>query len=238
MTEQPTPDGGKREERAQRILDAAAALILRWGYNKTTIDDIARQVGIAKGTIYLHWKSREALFAALMQRERLALTLDVRQRILDDPLGATLHGMIKHSALALMQRPLLKAALLRDMEVIGKLIHSERSADMLAERLLGFKTYLEFLRQHDLVRTDLDLRVQVYMLGAVFLGFFMLAPLMPDEWTLSDAELAEMMAETVRRTFEPQRAVAPDELQSAGQALLQYVDRDVAIAQEQLSDES
>ena len=41
----------KRQDRARRILDAAAELIQRWGYNKTTIDDIARQAGGAKGTI-------------------------------------------------------------------------------------------------------------------------------------------------------------------------------------------
>ena len=56
----------KREERADRILDAAANLILRWGYKKTTIDDIAKQAGVAKGTIYLHWKTREDLFVALL----------------------------------------------------------------------------------------------------------------------------------------------------------------------------
>ncbi|MFL5625107.1 MAG: TetR/AcrR family transcriptional regulator, partial [Ktedonobacteraceae bacterium] len=55
----------RRQERAQRILDAAAALILRWGYHKTTLDDISRETGIAKGTIYLHWKTREELFGAL-----------------------------------------------------------------------------------------------------------------------------------------------------------------------------
>ncbi|OLD80902.1 MAG: hypothetical protein AUG54_04740 [Ktedonobacter sp. 13_1_20CM_4_53_7] len=49
----------KREQRANRILDAAAELMLRWGYNKTTIDDIARYAGVAKGTIYLHWKNHE-----------------------------------------------------------------------------------------------------------------------------------------------------------------------------------
>jgi AcrR family transcriptional regulator len=230
--------GGRREQRAQRILDVAAALILRWGYNKTTIDDIARQAGVAKGTIYLHWKTREGLFAALMLRERLALAEDFRQRLLGDPSGATLRGMLKHSALALMQRPLLKAALLRDMEVIGKLAHSERSADMLAERLMGFTTYLEFLRQRDLVRTDLDLRVQVYILGAIFMGFFLLAPLMPDDWTLADEELADVMAETVHRALEPQRAISPDELQTAAQAFMQYVNRDLAMIQEQLQDES
>jgi len=63
------------------MLDAAAALILRWGYNKTAIDDIARHAGVAKGTIYLHWKAREDLFAALMRRERLALSEEIRQRI-------------------------------------------------------------------------------------------------------------------------------------------------------------
>ncbi len=97
-------DRSRREERAQRILDVAAALILRWGYNKTTIDDIARQAGVAKGTIYLHWKTREALFRALMHRERLALLTDLRQRIVADPLGGTLHAMLKHTTLALMSR--------------------------------------------------------------------------------------------------------------------------------------
>ena len=37
----------KQLVRAERILDAAATLVERWGYNKTTIDDIARQSGVA-----------------------------------------------------------------------------------------------------------------------------------------------------------------------------------------------
>src|SRR5512133_3371714 len=75
----------KRIDRAHRILDTATALILRWGYSKTTIDDIARQAGVAKGTIYLHWKTREALFAALMTREKLLFAEDFKQRIIADP---------------------------------------------------------------------------------------------------------------------------------------------------------
>src|SRR5581483_6156420 len=134
MSEAPTEpqrphDTAKRQARAQRILDAAAALILRWGYNKTTIDDVARHAGVAKGTIYLHWNTREELFEALMKREKAALSEDVRRRIASDPDGATLHGLMKHSALGLVQRPLLKAVLLRDMEVIGKLVHSQHSIE-------------------------------------------------------------------------------------------------------------
>jgi AcrR family transcriptional regulator len=136
-------------------------LILRWGYNKTTIDDIARQAGVGKGTVYLHWKTREELFAALMKRERVELNREFYQRIIADPGGWTLRSIIKCSALALMQRPLLKATLLGDMDVLGKLAQREHSNADYIERLAGFTTYLEFLRQRELVRTDLSLQAQV-----------------------------------------------------------------------------
>ncbi len=149
------PEVSRREVRAQRILDAASALILRWGYHKITLDDVSRQAGVAKGTMYLHWKTREELFAALVKREKVELAEDLKQRIERDPAGATLRGLLKHSALALMKRPLMKAVLLRDMDVIGKLAHREQSSAAYAERLMGFKTYLEFLREHEPSPTSL-----------------------------------------------------------------------------------
>ncbi|GAC1395003.1 MAG: hypothetical protein NVSMB65_13760 [Chloroflexota bacterium] len=44
----------ERQRREERILDAAATLLVRWGYRKTTLDDVAREAGVGKGTIYLH----------------------------------------------------------------------------------------------------------------------------------------------------------------------------------------
>lgn len=231
------PEAGRRQERAHRILDAAAALILRWGYNKTTIDDIARQAGVAKGTIYLHWKTREELFAALMRREKLALEEEIRQAIAADPAGATLGGMLKHSARALLQSPLMKAVLLRDMEVLGKLARTQHSSALYAEQLAGFTAYLELLREQHLVRTDLSLRAQVYVLSAVFTGFFLVAPLMPDAFLLSDDDLADLLAETIHRALEPDRAAPAGELQTASSVLLDYLDRSMTTAQEQLQEE-
>src|SRR5438874_12461278 len=92
-------DRSWRQERADRILDAAAELILRWGYKKTTIDDIARQARVAKGTIYLHWKTREDLFMALIYREETRLFTEIGQNMEDDPEGMTLAAMIKYSML-------------------------------------------------------------------------------------------------------------------------------------------
>ncbi|RKE39942.1 TetR family transcriptional regulator [Paraburkholderia sp. BL23I1N1] len=58
------PGGDKRD----RILDSALMLFLRYGVKRTSIDDIAREVGIAKGTIYLSFDSKAALFAAIADR--------------------------------------------------------------------------------------------------------------------------------------------------------------------------
>lgn len=229
-------DSSKRQERANRILDAATALILRWGYNKTTIDDIARQAGVAKGTIYLHWKTREELFVALIKRERVALGEDFRQRISQDPTGWTLRSMFKHVALALTARPLLKAVLLRDMEVVGKLAHSEHSNTAYIERLAGFRLYLEFLRDRGLVRTDMSLEAQLYTMSAIFMGFFLVAPLVPDELRLSEEERASLMAEAVHRTLEAERPVSAEELQTASRMFMDYVKHTLTVDAAQFQD--
>src|SRR6266705_648015 len=140
-----------RQERADRILDAAAELILRWGYKKTTIDDIAKQAVVAKGTIYLHWKTREDLFLALMTREGLKVTEDIKQRIASDPEGSTLRGFVKHSTLALIQNSLMKAMYLNDTEMLGELASREYSSATYPQRIENYKMYLEFLRSHGMV---------------------------------------------------------------------------------------
>ncbi len=227
----------RRRERALRILDAAAALILRLGFQKTTLDDVSRQAGVAKGTLYLHWKTKEDLFRALILREKLEMAEDLKQRICADPEGGTLRGILKHSALALMQRPLLKAILLQDINVLGKLANGKQSSAAQVEKLMGFKIYLELLREYGLVRTDLSLQAQVYMFSAISMGYFCVAPLMPGEFTLPDEELADLMAETVHCTLEAGHPIPPGKLQAVSHAFMQYLDHAIELAQKQFQKE-
>src|SRR6185503_9941620 len=62
-----------REDVRDLILDAADRLLARYGYRKMTIDDLAREVGIGKGTVYLHFKSKEDVALSRIDRviERL-----------------------------------------------------------------------------------------------------------------------------------------------------------------------
>jgi len=227
----------KQQERAQRILDAAAELIQRWGYNKTTIDDIARRAGVAKGTIYLHWKTREDLFDALMRREELALAEDIRRRIATDPEGATLHGLMKHATLATMKSPLMKAVILRDTNMIGELVHKEYATEAYEERIDRYKTLLEFLRNHGLVRADIGIREELYLLSALSTGVLLIDPWLPDDIKVPDEVAVELMAETIRRTFEPRQAATQSELQEVTTVFNQYIDRVVEITKEQVQKE-
>jgi AcrR family transcriptional regulator len=58
----------KREDIRDLILDAVDSLLAMYGYGKMTMDDVARQVGIGKGTIYLHFPSKEQLVLAHIDR--------------------------------------------------------------------------------------------------------------------------------------------------------------------------
>ncbi|HVU88862.1 MAG TPA: TetR/AcrR family transcriptional regulator [Pirellulales bacterium] len=55
---------GKREERRQAIIEAAARLFAEQGYTACEMERVAAELGIAKGTLYLYFSSKEALFYA------------------------------------------------------------------------------------------------------------------------------------------------------------------------------
>ncbi len=66
-----------REDIRDLILDATDRLLARYGYRKMTMDDLAQEVGIGKGTIYLHFPSKEEVVLSHVDRivERLKAEL-------------------------------------------------------------------------------------------------------------------------------------------------------------------
>jgi len=89
------------EDRRQEILDAAMRAFSERGVSKATVADIAEAAGVAKGTVYLYFGSKEQLLGALRDRfvdEVLAHVSDLLQRIGQDDLWAlvdkSVEGMI------------------------------------------------------------------------------------------------------------------------------------------------
>ncbi|MGZ3623688.1 MAG: TetR/AcrR family transcriptional regulator [Ktedonobacteraceae bacterium] len=225
-------DRSWRQERADRILDAAVELILRWGYKKTTIDDIAKQSRVAKGTIYLHWKTREDLFMALLIREDFKYAEDLKQRMANDPQGSTLRGFVKHATLALLHNALIKAVFLNDTELLGEVASREYSSATYPQRIENYKNFLTFLRSHGMASTDIGIREQTYIISAVWIGFLLADQWMPEEFKVSDEEMVELLADTVQRALEPRNIDTattkdPGSLQEVSKALNMYLDQEV-----------
>lgn len=73
MTSDPTtgvsrrrrPKGDKRERTRAKLLDATRELIREKGYERTTLQDVARRAGMTSGAIYGNFKNRDDLFMAL-----------------------------------------------------------------------------------------------------------------------------------------------------------------------------
>src|SRR5580700_852174 len=62
-------DQSVTERKHEAILDAARTVFSREGYADTSVDDIASEAGIAKGTVYLYFKSKEELYLAALARD-------------------------------------------------------------------------------------------------------------------------------------------------------------------------
>jgi AcrR family transcriptional regulator len=80
---------------ALRILDAADRLLGRFGFRRMTIDDLAKEAGIGKGTVYLSFRSKEDVALACidrMVRDLLAALESIARE--DRPAPERLHRML------------------------------------------------------------------------------------------------------------------------------------------------
>ncbi|MEO3794696.1 helix-turn-helix domain-containing protein [Nonomuraea sp. B10E15] len=184
-------------ERADRILDAAGELLLRHGYRKVTVDDIAARAEVGKGTVYLHWRTKHELFDALLLRESIELVEEFTALMRQDPANVQPHRFARVSFLAMCRKPLLRAVLTTDLDLLGKLAkHPMRSHDLLAT-----ERFHQVAEKYALLRTDVpDLP---YTMTAVQTGFYLLDGSESAESALDEESRADALAFAVREVFEP-----------------------------------
>lgn len=196
-----------RRERAGKILDAAAGLLRAHGYRRVSIDDVAARAGTGKGTIYLHWRSREALFWSVLQRETLGLLEKLITDLAADAELALPQRLISRIFLELDGRPLVRALLMSDKEILGSLTADEAVAAAQRE-MTGQPDYLRLLRDEGLLRPGLSAEAASHVLNCLIQGFFA-GPETADPPPLQ--EQADLLAFVLSRTL------AADEPPSPGQ---------------------
>jgi AcrR family transcriptional regulator len=205
QTARPTQAG---ERTAERILDAAEALFAERGYNGASLRDVATRVGVRPPSLYNHFASKDALYAAVLERglgplvERLAQSVAAPAGESDDP-GRLVSDVME----ILARRPGLPRLVLHETLAGG-----QRLTPMLRSWIAP-----AFERAHELVaaspaasRWDREqIPLLVMAMYHVVVGYFTMASLYRDlngTELLTEAALADQtrfLRELVGRLFGP-----------------------------------
>ncbi|WP_214403289.1 TetR/AcrR family transcriptional regulator [Pseudonocardia lacus] len=212
---------GRSDVDGAAILDAAAALLLDRGYDRTTLDDVARAAGVSKSTLYQRWGAREALFVAVLHHQRAAMHRHVRAEISGRDGLVGLRHLFAAQVRAYQRHRLMTAILLNDREVLGRLIAPLVRGDRDPMPRDGTVSLLRRLQGAGLVRADRTLPELVAVLSSVFHGHFVTAPLLVGPLRLPEDAAPDLVADVLQLALAP-----PDPLDPTAAAALDAAVRD------------
>ena len=67
------PAAGQDPAKRSQIIDGARRVFIDMGFEAASMNDITREAGVSKGTIYVYFANKEELFEALIEEERGAI---------------------------------------------------------------------------------------------------------------------------------------------------------------------
>lgn len=165
----------------ERLLHAAYACVARYGLGKTTMDDVAREAGMSRATVYRHFPGgRDELLSAVVTWETARFFQRLAAAVAAAP---DFPSMVEH-AVMFAHRAVL------EHEVLQKILQTE--PDLLlpqltveADRLVGLigSFILPDLRRSG-VRDGVDLDVAAEHIARLFLSYIGA----PGRWDLNDPE--------------------------------------------------
>ncbi|MFH1438868.1 MAG: TetR/AcrR family transcriptional regulator [Pseudomonadota bacterium] len=170
------------EEKAlkrDQILDAAYEMLSRRGYHEATMGKIARKAGVSHGTLYWHFKSKEDLFFAVLEREFLRVDEAIRPALaMDQPAIKKIEMLLRFSVSTLEQSSDFLALMFSAMA--GSSERFERSLEEMAKTV--YSTYNDMLEQIIImgkkegdIREDVNARAvavaMVSLLDALYLQY-------------------------------------------------------------------
>jgi AcrR family transcriptional regulator len=130
------------EFRRTEIVDAARAVFAHSGYTLATMDEIAKEAGIAKGTIYLYFRSKTEVYKAVLDHDMESLKKSTLERI---EAASTLREKIEVFVLARLENAEARKELflIMDSESDNLALTRSQYRDWLHEPVLHLATEIE-----------------------------------------------------------------------------------------------
>jgi AcrR family transcriptional regulator len=125
-------DSDAKKRRRGRILQAATELFIEQGYRKTSVDEVAIKAGVAKGTVYLYFKTKADLMVQAIVEEKKQYLVRIKP-VLDAPPRQRLEKYIRLAFVMIREMPLMSKLLSGDREVLQ--VMEEMDADIRQQTL-------------------------------------------------------------------------------------------------------
>jgi AcrR family transcriptional regulator len=157
------------QARRERIVEAAMRHFAEHGYRGGRVEDIANEVGVAKGTIFLDFSNKEGLFLAAYQRavSSLPAWLDAPQEILDGGFWATLDWWLERTEESGEQDWVANRVAMIGRYDTGLGLRRPIDRFMRSEDPYGTLEFVEFGVRRGEVRSDVDVEMLASMLDWV-----------------------------------------------------------------------
>jgi len=214
------PDSDKTQD---QILAAAAEVIIRLGYDKTTMSDIAEQAGLSRRTLYLYFKGKEELFEELLYREYLQYAQTWLEQIEADPRGGTIGGFYRAIFQAVNSRPLIAAMLRRDKRVVGNYLL--KRDNLFTQMLSGVNTlaFFQALQAAGTIRQDIDAAVIEHIVEMLSYGQLTIGDFKPADQSPPYDAVMEALADMMDRALRPDDGAPGTDNSEAGKVLVQQI---------------
>ncbi len=149
------PRQKRSQEKVARILDAAAKVLVKEGYDAATTNRIAEVAGISVGSLYQYFSNKESLVAALAQRHSEAMWAVFTEKVellRGVPIAVAAEDLVRTNISAHAVEPKLHKVLMEEVPRVGAL----DKVDEIDRKLMGLmRGYLE-TRKDEIVPKDLD----------------------------------------------------------------------------------
>jgi AcrR family transcriptional regulator len=208
----PSRSSKPNPEREQRILNAASELIVQYGFDKTTVSDIAERAGISKGAVYLHFESKETLFDALIKREFGLFSDAYLRRLEADPEGGTIAGLYKNILYTMQDSPLMQALFRQDRRVLGAYTRRRQIASQV--RNMSSAQFIVWMQQMGAVRSDIAPQVAAYIMSMLSYALVSMDDVLPAEDIPPIEDAIEGIALVLGSALTPPNAPPSDEVKA------------------------
>lgn len=141
----------------RRLIAAAEARFRRFGYKRTTIDDITAEAGTGKGSLYLHFESKQAVYLAVVDASLERFVASASQLLAESrPVPARLRSLVELTIEHYGRDELLYASLFGKAGLVDGDV-ARMAADVQRTRIRSLLRELLVIGQREgAIRADLD----------------------------------------------------------------------------------